>query len=290
MPFQHRPIEQDLGYGDEGGYESVDQDPRLHLLSHVGRVYDLRSARLLDRLGLRSGSRLLLLGASGARLVRWAAERVGPAGEVVAAMDTHIRPPGPATGGYANVRYVRHDPGAESLPAGPPFDIVHTRLVLGGLRHRDRALAAMVAVLAPHGVLLAEDFDWGSYGPADPDPATRATMNTVKAYLRGCGIDLTFGRRLPTSLRDLGLRDVDAEGLVLTLRGAASPLESGPGPCADPTIDLLRASGLVNAAAAKAVRRRLNDPDHDMIAPTLMSVWGSRPGPGSPVSLAARRG
>ncbi|MBO3676171.1 hypothetical protein [Streptomyces sp. NEAU-YJ-81] len=54
-------------------------------------------------------------------------------------------------------------------------------------------------------------------------------------------------------------------------------------------LDLLCSTEVVNAAAARRFRRRLDDPGHDVIAPTLMSVWGHKPGPGSPVALAEER-
>ncbi|MGW1729260.1 hypothetical protein ACWCQK_41385 [Streptomyces sp. NPDC002306] len=171
------------------------------------------------------------------------------------------------------------DAATEGPPAEATFDIVHGRLALGGLSQSEHTLARLVAALAPGGVLLVEEFDWQSYGPAAADPAASATMNLLKAHLRGCGYDLTLGRRLPGLLRNLGLRGVDADGLVLTLRGTDSPLEPAHRRIADHALGQLREAGLINPVAAKAFQKLMNDPACNVIMPTLMSAWGRRPSP-----------
>ncbi|MEU0500569.1 hypothetical protein [Nocardia sp. NPDC005998] len=216
----------------------------------MDQTYDPRTARLLTALGVHNGSRVLLV-AGGAGLRRWAAETVGATGVVVVA-----------------------EPG-RGLPE-QTFDFVHGRMLLGGVRRRDRLLARMVTALAPGGALLVEEFDWCTYGPAAPDPAAAATMDIVRAHLRGVGIDPTLGRRLPRLLRDLGLNEVDAEGVVLTLRGATAPLDPAHRQFTSRALERLCTAGLLNPLTVKAFQERVGDPDYDVIAPTLMSVWGRR--------------
>ncbi|GAA1713416.1 hypothetical protein [Streptomyces yatensis] len=79
---------------------------------------------------------MLLLGAAGSGLARWAADTVGPAGEVVV---TDVRLSGAAVRGRPGIRFVRSSPDAEPLFNEAPFDIVHTRLVLGCLRYGETA-------------------------------------------------------------------------------------------------------------------------------------------------------
>ena len=185
----------------------------------------------------------------------------------------------PLAARYPQVRVVRHDIVAEELPAPRrrPFDVAHARLVLGHLPQRDDVLAKMVAGLVPGGRVLIEDLDWGSYGPALPNPAAEATIAAVTRFLRGAGFDPYFGRRLPTLMRGLGLSEVDAEGLVLTLRGASLSLEPMYRQTFERVAPRLLAAGLLTAEDADAVHARFDDPAYDMVTQTMMAVWGRRP-------------
>ena len=278
MPIRQSAMQRAYpAYTEEQVPVRPDQVRRRRLQSAIERAYDHRSAALLSRLGARTGARVLLVGAGGSGLVRWAANAVGPTGRVaVTGTDTDFLDPVART--HPNVRVLRGDAESDELPDGMSFDLVHARLVLGGMRQRERVLEKMAAALAPGGTMLAEDFDWSSYGPAVSDPGASATMKIFMAHIRGFGFDLTLGRRLPCLLRDLGLRDVDADGLTVTLRGASSPLEPAHRELVYQALGRLRGAGLVNPVAAKTFIQRVNDPEYDVIAPTLMSVWGHRPG------------
>lgn len=249
-------------------------DGERQRLAAIEAAYDPGSKKYLSRLGLRVGSRVLVAGAGGGSIVRWAAETVGVTGEVVA-IDIDTRFVEPIAQLHPNVRVVRADITAEQLPGG--FDIVHARLLLGHLPQREQVLGALAAALLPGGALLVEDFDWGSYGPAEPNPAAEKAIEAVTTFVRSAGFDTAFGRRLPGVMRAAGLEDVDAEGLVLTLRGATFPLEPMFRQTFNRLLPRLVESGLMTAEDAAALHRRFDDPGHDMCTQTLMSVWGRRP-------------
>lgn len=254
---------------------NADEGERRRLAA-IEAAYDPGSKRHLTALGVGHGSRVLIVGAGGGSLVRWAAEVVGVAGEVVA-VDIDTRFVEPLAAQYPNVRVVRQDVVAQDLP-GDGFDAAHARLLLGHLPQREEVLARMVAALRPGGGLLAEDFDWGSYGPAEPNPAAQDAIDAVSDLARSFGFDTAFGRRLPGAMRRAGLVDVDAEGLVLTLRGVTFPLEPMFRQTFERLLPHLIESGRMSRDDAAALHRRFDDPEYDMCTQTLMSVWGRRPG------------
>ncbi len=88
-------------------------------------------------------------------MVRWLAQRVGPAGRVLAT-DIDVSwaraagGPGSRSGATTSAR--------DAAPA-ESFDLVHARLVLVHVAERDKALRSMVQALRPGGWLLVEDAD-----------------------------------------------------------------------------------------------------------------------------------
>jgi hypothetical protein len=78
-------------------------------------------------------------------------------------------------------------------------------------------------------------------------------------------------------MRRAGLVDVDAEGLVLTLRGATFPLEPMFRQTFDRLLPHLIAGGQMSEDDAAALHQRFDDLEYDMCTQTLMSVWGRRP-------------
>src|SRR5438045_9472492 len=129
---------------------------------------DARSLEWCARLGLSEGWHCLDVGAGTGSLARLLAERVGPAGSVVALdVDTRFVEP------FATERLhvVQADVTAEPLPEAR-FDLVHARLVLEHLAARDEVLRSMAAALRPGGRLLVEDFDWSTADLVDPPSET----------------------------------------------------------------------------------------------------------------------
>src|SRR3954454_23834874 len=131
-------------------------DPAWHAerarLDSLTALYDDRTLRLCEKLGLAGGWDCLDAGAGTGSLAVALAERVGATGSVTA-LDADVRFLAPLESARVNV--VRSDLTDEPLPADR-FDLVHARLVLEHLPERDRVLAALAASVRPGGWLLIE--------------------------------------------------------------------------------------------------------------------------------------
>jgi SAM-dependent methyltransferase len=101
------------------------------------------------------------------------------------------------------------------------FDLVHARLVLEHISTRLAVLAKLREALRPGGVMLIEANDFLSFGV--PGPEAEQVMQGLEDVAARIGWDLHFGRRLPSALQALGLRDVVAAGHVRFFEGG-SPL------------------------------------------------------------------
>jgi SAM-dependent methyltransferase len=239
------------------------------------RLFDPGTFRHLEALGVSAGWHCLEVGAGGGSVARWLAERVGPAGSVLAT-DIDTRFLEPLAGPILEVQ--RHDITADPLREAA-FDLVHTRLVLAHLPEREAVLGRLVRALKPGGWLLLEEFD-SLYQLTD------AGQNPVEGWPRAYlamlrlmterGVDLRLGRLLPGRLRAHGLVDVDGEARAFLVQ---------PG---GPWIDLLRANveqlrepmRAAEGWSAEAFERELaalDAPDHINPSPLLWAVWGRRP-------------
>src|SRR4051812_40080348 len=122
-------------------------DPAWHAerdrLDSLTSLYDPRTLRLCEQLGLAPGWHCLDAGAGTGSLAAALAERVGPAGRVTA-LDSDTRFLAPLASERLTV--VEADLAGGDLPSGA-FDLVHARLVLEHLPERDRVLAALAAAV-----------------------------------------------------------------------------------------------------------------------------------------------
>jgi SAM-dependent methyltransferase len=175
----------------------------------IASLFDPVTCRHAQELGLAPGWRVWEVGAGGSSIADWFAHQVGVTGRVLASdIETGWMDHRPG-----DFEVVRHSVG-EDPPPEEQFDLVHVRLVLVHLAHRERALADMVSVLRSGGWLLAEDADPGLQPLACPDERGGAEQlanklrDAFRVLLAGRGVDLRFGRTLPRRLREAGLTDV----------------------------------------------------------------------------------
>ena len=154
---------QEPGYRLAAAGREAAEGERLDLLE---QIYDPVSRR---RRGLvQPGWRCLEVGGGRGSMAAWLAEKVGPAGQVVAT-DIDL--------GYLrqldlpNLEVVEHNILEDPLePLGPgSFDLVCSRLMLFHLVDRQElAIRQMARCLRPGGWLVDEDADWGMAAPVDP--------------------------------------------------------------------------------------------------------------------------
>lgn len=240
-------------------------------------LFDPVTFRHLAGLGLGAGSRVWEVGAGGPSVPAGLADRVGPAGRVLATdIDTSW------LGGLAEVpgcEVRTHDVVADPAPEGP-FDLVHARLLLVHLPERSRVLASLVEALRPGGWLLVEEADPTLQPLVCPDQSgpEQELANRLKTGFRmlmaGRGVDLAYGRTLPRHLRAAGLVDVAADAFFPITGPACAVLERA-------TVLQIR-DRLLDAGLARAdeIERHLEAVDAgrlDLATSPLVSAWGRRP-------------
>ncbi len=176
-------------------------------------LFDPTTFRHLEGLGVGPGRRCCEVGADGASVVSWLAEKVGQAGRVGATdIDTSRLTPAART--PVDVRV--HDVGARE-PPGEGFDLVHARLVLVHVPDRERALRSVIESLRPGGRLLIEDADpvlRPLICPGEHGPEQRLASRLRQGFRKlpaDRGADLSYGRKLPRLLRESGLHGVEAD-------------------------------------------------------------------------------
>ncbi|MGA7054901.1 MAG: class I SAM-dependent methyltransferase, partial [Mycobacterium sp.] len=191
-------------------------DDELTRLKLIEEFNDPPTFRQLDAIGVTEGWRCLEVGAGAGSVVRWLSQRVGTAGNVVAA-DLDVRFLGDITAQNVEVRRcdITQDPIEPSS-----YDLVHARNVVMHLRDPLAVLRRMTAALRPGGWLMVEDVDNGTVEAADPAHPCAAAFDLcaqarIKFLLAGGIMDLRYGRTLPVHMEELNLTDVGNEAVAL---------------------------------------------------------------------------
>jgi SAM-dependent methyltransferase len=233
-------------------------------------LLDAGSRRVLEPF-VAAGSRCLEIGAGGGSIAAWLADR---AAEVLATdLDITVlqeldRP---------NVTVRVHDVLADDLPESA-FDLIHLRLVLAWLTDVPRALERLVAALAPGGVLVAEEMDFGSVAPdprhdgADAFARVAAAHDALLAARHD--FDPYYGRRVVGDLAAAGLAELGSQGRAATWRGG----EPG-GDIWRLTLLQLRDEMDVAASDVDRVLELCDDPTFRSVSPVVMAAWGQRQHP-----------
>lgn len=210
------------------------------------------SQRRLDALGVRPGMRCLEVGAGSGSIAEWLAERVGPAGHVLA-LDIDTRFLDGIDSPTIEVR--RGDVTTEDLPAGA-FDLVHARALVHHLPDPRATIERLLGCLAPGGRILLEDPDVLA-AVVSPHVAWRRAWEALLALP---GLDVAYGRRLPADLRAAGAEDVDAEIEVHLVRGGTR-LAEFQRLSTVALRDALIATGKVTGEELDGLARETEDPD-----------------------------
>jgi SAM-dependent methyltransferase len=189
--------------------------PELERLSLLEEIFDPFSIRNLERLGVKPGWRCLEIGAGAGSIAHWLGDMAGPGNVVATDLSTtylgSLRERG--------MTVLSHDVTVDDAPG--EFDLIHNRLVLDHLPARDEAIRRMASWLAPNGWLLVE------VASAAPEmsshPSVRKAMEALAlVFSRTIGTHPTWARTLPLPLRDAGLVDCGAEGLIVPTTGGSA--------------------------------------------------------------------
>lgn len=199
-----------------------DARQRLRGLEHL---LDPGSVQHLEALGVAEGWRCLEVGAGAGSITEWLCRRVGRSGHVLATdLDTRFLEPLR----LPNLQVCRHDIASENLPEHG-FDLVLSRMVLGHIRERQKALGRMAAALKPGGWLVCEDGDNATVALVWPtDEASKALFLRVeraKDQAMAARGHQYCGRELYWFLRAAGLAEVRAQGRVPLLYAGTAAAE-----------------------------------------------------------------
>jgi SAM-dependent methyltransferase len=241
-----------------GGYfwSDHDADPELTRLKLIEQFNDPSTFRHLDAIGVAEGWRCLEVGAGAGSVARWLSQRVGPAGNVVAA-DLDVRFLGDISAQNVEVRRcdITQDPIEPSS-----YDLVHARNLLMHLRDPVAVLRRLTAALKPGGWLMTEDVDNGAVEAADP------------AHPFAAAFDLCA----QVHMEQLDLIDVANEAVALVGPGD-SPMSQLMIQSFRPMDDAMVANGVVGKSDASDAQRAFEDPSFLYRGGLIVAAWGRKP-------------
>jgi SAM-dependent methyltransferase len=187
---------------------------RLALMSVL---LDPMELACISRLGIAAGSRCLEIGCGNGSVAEELAQRVAPAGHVVAS-DIDLTYVANLRAPCLEVR--RIDILHDAIDEGA-YDFVFARALLHHLTQARTALDRMVKALKPGGVLLSIEPDMLPCTVAEPD-SMRIFWQQWLAWSVQSGIDYFIGRKVPAWLDSLGLTDLTSEGHTAQFNGGSS--------------------------------------------------------------------
>ncbi len=254
-----------------GGLETESESQRLGLLE---TVRDPATVRRLTELGVASGWRCLELGAGHGSIARWLADVVGQTGSVVAVdIDTRFLTDLPD-----NVEVRKLDIRADGVEAGA-YDIAHCRAFLMHLPDPAATLAVMADALAPGGLLLAEEADYGLlYYGGDPesDELTRVAHWGLGRLAEARIVDTFLGRRLPALLAEAGLELLGATVDTGISRPGEPRYEFAAKTALDAAPRLI-AAGFLDDAGLARLTDYFAQRSSVITGPSLVSAWARKP-------------
>ena len=159
-------------------------------------------------------------------------------------------------------------------PAGAPFDLTFCRLVL--MQMRDPVAVLETAWTKPGGVVVAQEFDFGSIAVEPTCPAMGEFNRVFEGVFRRHGRNMRAGRQLPAQFEAAGLGTpdgTDAAAHFLPLGQIANMLIG--------VYDGLYAAGaelgLADPARASAFRSEMTEAGADgryyCLTPVLIAAW-----------------
>ena len=217
------------------------------------------------------------VGAGGGSIARWLSERVGPSGQVVAT-DIDVRFLEHLTADNIQVR--SHDIQNDDLESAA-FDLAHCRSLLVHMHTPELVLRQMLAALRPGGWMLAEEPYFEVIAAVDDaHPLAKAFNTTIPVlfrFLSEAGImHSVFGRSLPTLMEQVGLVEVQNEGVTGIARGG-DPESSNWLSVWERLGSYLVDQNVVDQTDLVDTKRALADPTFRYVNGVVFAAWGQRP-------------
>jgi SAM-dependent methyltransferase len=241
---------------------------RLRLMS---ALLDPMERSHLERLGLRPGWRCLEVGCGIGSISQWLAEKVAPAGHVVAS-DIDIRY---LAGVKASCLEVRRLDILHDAIETNAYDLVVCRAVLHHLADARKAIQGMITALKPGGVLLSIEPDMLPCTVTDPETIRRFWQGWLK-WSAEAGIDYFIGRKIPAWLDLAGLESVAGEGHTALFNGGADWARYWTMGTRELAPALLK-SGYVTKEMIQEFYAGYQDPRYWTSVITFTANWGRKP-------------
>ena len=239
----------------------ADGAARLDLLDDILGPH---SRRFLVDAGLHEGAAVLEVGCGTGNMTRFLAAKVGPLGRVVAVdaseAQLEVARARFTEAGHGHVTFVCAR--VETLDLPPrSFDLACSRLVLMHLRAPQQAVARMVDLLAPGGVLACEETSASSLMTVPRLPVFHAVNDVLLKVGAATGIDLDIGDRLYQMMVRAGLTPTVARFVqpMLPLHVAKALVLGGAREAMAGVVE----AGLVSEEQARATLRELAELPED---------------------------
>jgi SAM-dependent methyltransferase len=248
-------------------------------LDVLSSVMEQATTSLLLRAGVMPGDRCVDVGCGGGNVSRQLAGLVGPRGSVLGVdLDSEVLALARHDVERDGLMNVRFHVGDATIIPGQLYDVAYTRFVLSHVGDPAAVLFAMVASLAPGGLVIVEDTDFSGNFCYPDCSAYRRLGELARETVRRRGGNADIGPALPSLLRAAGIEEVavsvaqptglggDVKGLMLlTLeRIWQSILEEGVASPAD--LEQIDAQ----------LRDFCDDPTTVMSVPRVVQAWGRK--------------
>jgi SAM-dependent methyltransferase len=113
-------------------------------------------------------------------------------------------------GEKCRLKFIRGDAQAMPFPSDS-FDLVYSRMLLQYLREKEKAVAEMVRVCKPGGLVLLQDLDGQLLWHYPEDPVVQHAVERVVNALAPTGFDPFVGRKLFWLAQKAGLKRLDVQ-------------------------------------------------------------------------------
>lgn len=186
---------------------------RLRLMSDL---LDPSSEFHLLQTGVGMGWRCLEIGAGNGSLSQWLAQRVGPAGHVIA---SDIRTDLMEGIARSNLEVRKFDV-VRDEPSDAPYDLIAIRALLHHLPERRAVVGKVAHWLRPGGHLFIQEPDFYPTWTVGP-PTQKHFWTQFIQWAAAHKIDYYVGRKIPAWLQAEGLLNINSEGHAILYNGAS---------------------------------------------------------------------
>lgn len=255
-------------------------------LRRQAQIWEEATRRVLDRIDITRGMRCLDVGCGPGETMRLLGERVGVDGEVVG-VDSDGRLGAETLEnlqriGSTNFRFIEADVMSAGVDFSAQFDVVFVRMLLIHMPDPQAVVQRIVDWTRPGGYVVLQDYDLSVIKVFPTLETWPDFMNVLLGAFSGRGRDPALGFKLPTLLKNAGIREpiaTDVTGKLTSLREASGMLFS----VFQSLLPQAFQMGLITEAAAarfleEVEEQSRSDVPYTVCWATLNAAWAQRPG------------